>query len=372
MIQFTDPKLYVRGTCMAQAADPASGDILFSSNKYQTGNITCSVNPDPLRAGLGNGIATIIESDADVQVNFTKADFDMVSKMAAVGGTTTYNAVAPVCQKVEATSAVLKVDVTEGAPVAQYGMRKPVCYVQEMEAASLVANDGTAYDIAADGTISGFTAVTGKKYKVWYYINKLTALCGAINSSMVGRVVLFTTQMAVYTNVNANTKEGTRWGWLYTHHLLKLQADGATMNGSQSDYDTTSIVGRALTNEESVVSEDCGNCNSSLLGWYVLVPDGDADVVTGLVAAIGGVISVPKGGTYQVQPMAVMANGQLVKLDATKCTYELTTPPSGTTVGQNTGIIKAGTATGDADLTVTYNFGGKSYTAQCAVSVTES
>ena len=96
MIQFTDPKLYVRGTCMAQAADPASGDILFSSNKYQTGNITCSVNADPLRAGLGNGIATIIESDADVQVNFTKADFDMVSKMAAVGGTTTYNAVAPV------------------------------------------------------------------------------------------------------------------------------------------------------------------------------------------------------------------------------------------------------------------------------------
>ena len=76
----------------------------------------------------------------------------------------------------------------------------------------------------SDGTISGFTAVTGKKYKVWYFIKKLSALCGAINSSMVGRVVLFTTQMAAYTNVNANTKEGTRWGWLYTHHLLRCSA----------------------------------------------------------------------------------------------------------------------------------------------------
>lgn len=371
MIQFTDPKLYVRGTCMAQAADPVTGDILFSSNKFQTGNATCSVNADPLRAGLGNGIAAIIESDPDIQVNFTKADFDMVSKMAAVGGTTTYNAVAPVCQVVEANAAALKVDVTQGAPVAQYGMAKPVCYVQEVGAASLMAEDGTAYGIDAEGNISGFTAVTGKKYKVWYFINKLSAVCGAVSSSMVGRVVLFTTQMAVYTNVNAQTKEGTRWGWLYTHHLLKLQAEGATVNGAQSEYDTTAIVGRALTNEESVVSESCANCGSSVLGWYVLVPDGDADVVTGIVAAVGGVISVPKSGTYQVQPYAVMANSELVKLDPTKCTYELTGAPSGTTVGQNTGVITAGTAAGDADLTVTFAYNGKNYTGQCAVSVTE-
>ena len=42
----------------------------------------------------------------------------------------------------------------------------------------------------------------------------------------------------------------------------------------------------------------------------------------------------PLPSTYAKAPHT---NGQLVKLDATKCTYELTTPPSGTTVGQNTG-----------------------------------
>ena len=69
MIRFNDPNLYTRGICSAQFADMTTGDIYFSSNKFQEGNITPSSNSDPLRAGLGNGIATIVESDADIQVN---------------------------------------------------------------------------------------------------------------------------------------------------------------------------------------------------------------------------------------------------------------------------------------------------------------
>ncbi len=372
MIQFNDPKLYTRGICAAQFADMDSGDIYFSSNKFQEGSITASVNSDPLRAGLNNGIATIIESDPDIQVNFTQANTDLKTKMAGVGGGVTYNAVAPVCQVVTAASAALKVDVSDGAPAAQYGMSKAVCYVQEVNAASMIAQGGVAYDIAADGTITGFTAVSGKQYKVWYFVNKLSAAVGRLTTSMNGKVGLFTAQMAVYSNVNAKTNEGTRWGWLYINVPLKLQADTATVTGSQSNYDTTNIVGRAISMDEQVVSGQCQACSGSTLGWYVLVPDGDADVVTGLVAAIGGVISVPKSGTAQVRPQAVLANGQLAALDPSKCTYAMTGAPSGTTVGQNTGVISAGTATGDADLSVSFVYGGETFTAQCAVSVTES
>ena len=153
---------------------------------------------------------------------------------------------------------------------------------------------------------------------------------------------------------------------------LKLQADTGVVTGSQSNYDTTAIVGRAISADEQVVSGQCEDCTGSSLGWYVLVPDGEADVVTGLVAAIGGVIFVPKSGTAQVRPQAVMANGQLVALDPTKCTYALTGAPSGTTVGTNTGVLTAGAAAGDCDLTATFPYGGKNFTAQCAVSVTES
>lgn len=372
MIRFNDPNLYTRGICSAQLADMTTGDIYFSSNKFQEGNITPSSNSDPLRAGLGNGIATIVESDADIQVNFTQANMDLKTKLAGVGAGVTYNAVAPVCQVVTADSAALKVDVTEGVPAAQYGMSKAVCYVQEVGTASAIAADGIAYGIAADGTVSGFTAVSGKQYKVWYFVEKLSAMCGKLTTAMNGKVGLFTAQMAVYSNVNAKTNEGTRWGWLYVHVPLKLQADTAVVTGSQSNYDTTAIVGRAISADELVVSGQCEDCSGSALGWYVLVPDGDADVVTGLVAAIGGVISVPKSGTAQVRPQAVMANGQLVALDPAKCTYAMTGAPSGTTVGQSTGVITAGETTGDADMTVTFRYGDKSFTAQCAVSVTEA
>lgn len=372
MIRFNDPNLYTRGICSAQFADMTTGDIYFSSNKFQEGNITPSSNSDPLRAGLGNGIATIVESDADIQVNFTQANMDLKTKLAGVGAGVTYNAVAPVCQVVTADSAALKVDVTEGVPAAQYGMSKAVCYVQEVGTASAIAADGIAYGIAADGTVSGFTAVSGKQYKVWYFVEKLSAMCGKLTTAMNGKVGLFTAQMAVYSNVNAKTNEGTRWGWLYVHVPLKLQADTAVVTGSQSNYDTTAIVGRAISADELVVSGQCEDCSGSALGWYVLVPDGDADVVTGLVAAIGGVISVPKSGTAQVRPQAVMANGQLVALDPAKCTYAMTGAPSGTIVGQSTGVITAGETTGDADMTVTFHYGDKSFTAQCAVSVTEA
>ena len=65
-----------------------------------------------------------------------------------------------------------------------------------------------------------------------------------------------------------------------------------------------------------------------------------------------------------------MANGQLVNVDPTKCTYELTGAPSGTTVS-NSGVITAGATAGDGQLTVTLEDGGETFTDQCTVSVTD-
>lgn len=369
MIRFTDTPLFVRGICSAQLADISTGDVLFSSNKYQSGNITCSVNADPLRAGLNNPIATVIESDPDIQVNFTQADFNLNTKMAAVGAHVTYNAVVPVCQVVTAKAETLSVDVTDGAPAASYGMDRAVCYVQEVGAASKIATGGTAYDISEAGAITGFTAVSGKQYKVWYYTRKMNAAVGTLTSAMNGKIGIFTAQLAVYSNVNAKTNEGTRCGWLYIHVPLKLQADGATVTGDQSTYDTTAIVGRAISNDSGVISGTCEDCAESTLAWYVLALEDGVSVVTGLVAQIGGVISVPKSGNAQVQPKAVVANGQLVNVAPAKCTYNLTGGPDGTTVDAK-GVIKAGATAGEGQLTVTLEDGGEIFTDKCTVSVT--
>ena len=143
------------------------------------------------------------------------------------------------------------------------------------------------------------------------------------------------------------------------------------MTGSQSNYDTTQIVGRALSTDESVVSDKCEDCAGGALGWYVYVPDNGAEVVTGIVTAIGGVINVPVSGTVQVKPQAVLENGQLAVLDPAKCAYSLNGAPSGTTVSAS-GLISAGSVSGDCDMTVTFVYEDTTYTDQCAVSVKEA
>lgn len=129
MISFTDPRLYVKGTCSAILMDKSTGDIKYFSDKFQTGNLATSVTAGEIRAGLGNGIAAIIPSDSALNVEFTAADFNLFAKMAQVGGTLNYNAPAMTCQVVEAEGTSLKVDVTEGIPVAQLGFSEVRCYV---------------------------------------------------------------------------------------------------------------------------------------------------------------------------------------------------------------------------------------------------
>ena len=64
MIQFTDPKLYLKGTCLGIGADPKTGQILFYDNKFQTANFQTSLTMGEIRAGLGNAIATMLGSDS--------------------------------------------------------------------------------------------------------------------------------------------------------------------------------------------------------------------------------------------------------------------------------------------------------------------
>ena len=168
MITFTDKRLYVKGTCSAILSDKNTGDIVYFSDKFQTGNMTTSVTTGEIRAGLGNGIATIIPSDSALNVEFAAADFNLFAKMAQVGGTLNYNAPAMTCQIVEASSGTLTIDVTGGDPVAQLGFSAVFCYVQEVGASSPISIYGKSYLISSAGEVTGFTATSGKKYKVWY------------------------------------------------------------------------------------------------------------------------------------------------------------------------------------------------------------
>lgn len=369
MIHFTNPKLYVKNICSAQAKDVSTGDILFASDKFNTGSVSFSVNADPLRAGMGNPIATIVESDPDITVNFTQADFNMYAKMAALGGSVSYNAVSPVCQTVTANATTLTIDVSDGLPAAPYGYNAPICYVQNVGEASLVATDGIAHSISPAGLVGDFTAVVSKTYKVWYYVAKPAALVGTINSLMNSKVVNFEAQMAVYSNITSGSNQGTRVGWLYlVVPMLKLMAEGGNLTGDNANYDTTVITGRAMSEDETVVSATCSDCASSNLAYYIYAPDDGADQIVG-VAYIGGAVSLPKSSTAQMEPQLVMANGQLVAASPSAFTYAGSGLPTGTSVAA-TGIITSGSTAGSGEVVVSYNNNGTTLTCPVNVEVT--
>lgn len=372
MIHFTDPRLYVKGTCEAIATNPATGDIEYFSSKFQTANITTSVTMGEIRAGLGNAVAAIIPSDSTLNVDFTAADFNLWAKTAQLGGTLRYNAPVMVCQNVTATTTALTLDVTGGAPVAQIGFAEPKCYVQIVNQAAPIATTGEAYDINGEGVVQGFTATAGTKYKVWYFVNKASAQIATVSALFDPKVVHFTAQIAVYANNGGAANEGTRVGWLYVIvPALKLGGNGGIV-GDQTTNDTTSMSGQAVVYDNTVIGEECDLCGGAgnALAHYIYVPDDEVSAINGL-AVIGGIVDVPTGTTAQLPVKFVMADGSLVTPPsyAEGFTYELgEDAPAGTAISA-AGVITAGSTAGDTTATVTYTAGDKTFVVYATVSV---
>ena len=370
MINFTDDRLYVKGTCNVICEDVVTGDVLYQTNKMSTGNITPSTSLNEIRAGLGNPIAAMIPSDSQLQVDFEAADFQLWAKAAQLGATVSYNAPVPTCQTVTASGDSLTIDVSEGAPVAELGADQAYAYVQTVGSASLIATDGKAYPISEAGAISGFTAVNGTSYKVWYFVNKATAKKAVISSFIDPKVVRFIAQIAVYSNKSGGAgSQGTRVGWLYyTIPYLKLQGD-ATVTGDQSNNDTTKISGQAIAYDASIVSATCSDCDSSTLGYMVYTPDNAAGEILG-IAVMGGVVEVKVGGTAQIPVNLVMIDGSLNQIAYSDYSYEMTTPITNVTVSEAGVITATGSATANAagECTITYtDADGNEFT--CVINV---
>lgn len=373
MISFTDRKLYVKGTCVAQFADPSTGEILYSSNKFQSTGISAETDLGEIRAGLSNGIAAIIPSNSALSVNFTAADFNLYAKAMQIGATVQYGVPAPTCEVLTASGTTLTLEMPNGAPVAQVGYAKIFGYVQTVGQESKVAIDGVPYEInPTTGEIQGFHATSGTQYKVWYFVRKASAQMATISSLFDPKVVSFTAQMAVYANDGGGANNtGSRVGWLYVIiPRLKFDGTGGGLDGDQQTASTQSFTGQALSMDELVVSGTCSDCDAGVFAHYIYVEDAGASVFEGL-AVVGGVVSLPISSTAQIPVRLVAQNGELVQVGDTTTgwTYTLKGAPTGTNVSAS-GLITSGSTPGDCSCVVTYENGGDPLTATIQVSVT--
>ena len=373
MISFTNQRLYVKGTCQAVLRDPCTGNVVYSSNKFQTANISTSVTMGEVRGGMGNAIATILPSDTALNVEFVAADFSLFAKAAQLGAALSYSAPVMVCDTVTASGATISIPTGADAavPVAPLGFDEPICYVQEIGVSGTVEETGTAYGIdPTSGAIAGFASTSGKEYKVFYYVNKLEAQVAEISTLVNPGTYHFSAQMPVFANENCNAEnQGSRVGWLHVVvPRLKLGANGGVV-GDQTTPDTTSISGQAVAFDADVVSATCSDCDAGTLAYYVYVPDSGAGMVAGL-AVIGGAVSVAKSSTAQIPVRIVMKNGQLVVPPSYSVgfTYVASGAPSGTSVS-SVGVVTSGSTAGDFEVAVTYASDGESFTTPVNVSV---
>lgn len=369
LIKFTDEKLYLKGTAEAILIDKASGDIVYYSDKFQTANYQTSVTMGEIRAGLGNGIAAMLPSDAAVNVNFTAADFSLAAKSMQVGAARSFGAPVMVCQTVLAGDEGLSIDTTDGIPVPALGMSQTICWVQEVGAESPIATGGTAYNIGTDGAIDGFVATSGKQYKVTYFVTRANAEVATITTAMDPYVGYFMSSMSVYSNTGGAANEGTRKGTLYAIvPSLKLGADGGVV-GDQTTADTTSLTGQALAYDEDIISESCDDCagGGNTLAYYIYVPCDTTSGIEGILGVLGGAVTLAVGDTVQLNP-GVIVNGKIsYNVPASDFSY-VSSSTTTATVGGNTGIVE-GLQAGDTEITVTYSAEGNSYTDYINVSV---
>lgn len=369
MIHFTDPSVYVKGVGVVTLFDPCTFQAMYSSTKITTANVTGNVNMGEIRAGLGNGIATILPNDSQLNVEINAADFSLAMKAAQVGAVLGYNAPAPRCQVITASGEALQIDVSDGVPCAMPGASLVKCQVQEVGVAGTIAATGVAYDIGADGTVAGFTATAGKQYKVHYWTKVPAAQMATISSLFNPNVYYCVIQFPVFANENCDAKnEGSRIGWFYVV-IPRLKFGGnPSVTGDQTNNDTTTMSGQALTYESDVVTDECDDSVPDM-AYYIFVEDEGASRIQGL-AVIGGAVSVDTGSTAQIPVKLVMENGQLVNPPSfkTNFTYTPTGAPDGTTVSDS-GVISAGSTSGEFDVAIAYNNDGEELPVTVNVAV---
>lgn len=382
VIVLNNPNLFLKGTCEVTVKRPSDGRVIFQSTKVATNNFTSEVDMGEIRAGLGNSISIQLPINAGVNLELTTADFSLNALAMQIGEETTYNAIIPVCDVIAAdpstqgptfhidpetmelvmdypentssdafslldgdlyvndpgnlraedysidaemyliaNAAVMGLSLIGASPVAGYGDNEPYCYVNRANAADL----GKAYRVLENGRIDGFTAMVGRNYNVMYYERKAFAQELDIPCMFAPGIYTVTATMAVFSAGSSEYgQRGSQVGWA-RYYIPRMQFNGGVaVSGDQTDADTTSLNGTALSYNEASRIGVCQDCTFPMLAYMTYTPiafNGGNDIV-GMVL-VGGNMRIPLDESAMPPVKFVMANGTIVQPDFKDLTFTI-------------------------------------------------
>ena len=356
------PARYAKGIAEMTLYDPATGDVVYWTNKVQTGNTATSANDGVIEGGLNNQALTYIPDTVRVTGTFEAADFSLQARGLAMGSDVTYNATVPIMENITAEGTTLTVT---GTPVAAYGEASDSptyrCYV---------GNDGKNYQVDPESKqIVNFTATSGQTYCVQYFVEMASAEQLVIPTAWSPKILSGTIKIPIFGQNGSSAQNSNKIGYLY-EFIPRLQLIGGDegVNGSQTEASTTSVQFTALSyDEEDITCAECANDNS-VYGYMVFMPCG-ADAASSAVSAlaiVGGGVSVAAEGTAQIPVYYVMPDNSLVTPAYTDLTYQ--SQAQGTATVSTSGLV-TGVAAGSTTITVSITAHPEIKTT-CPVTVT--
>ena len=350
-ITLGNPNLFVKGMVEAIVTDPTTGNIIGYDNVSSESAVTSSVNMGEITGGFGNPLLINIPDTTRITGTLTSQAFSLQQRALTSGGTLSYNGTASICETITATGTTLTVTKQ---PVKAYGQPASDttcwCYVREHGSATYV---GTNYGVdPSSKAVTGFTAVSGQMYDVFYFYSMASAQVLALPASFNPSVATIRLKYGVYAKQNNSVSNGTLQGYLY-FVVPRAQFTGdAGIGANQTTNSTTAYDWTAVMPDSNMMEcADCGD-NDSDYAYYIYVPcGGDAASVVGL-AVVGGSVTLSVGQTKQIPVLYVMEDGSVVTPNYSDLTYAVES--TGTATINESGQVM-GVSTGSSEATVILN-----------------
>lgn len=345
-ITLGNPNLFVKGMVEAIITDPNTGNIIGYDNVSSESAVTSSVNMGEITGGFGNPLLINIPDTTRITGTLTSQAFSLQQRALTSGGKVAYNGTASYCEQITASGTTLTVTKQ---PVKAYGQlasdTKCWCYVREHGNGTYM---GTNYGVnPTSKQISGFTAVSGTVYDVFYFISMASAQVLALPTSFNPSVATIRLKYGVYAKQNNSVSNGTLQGYLY-FVVPRAQFTGdAGIGANQTTNSTTAYDWAALMPDNNMM--ECADCcckTGTDYAYYIYVPCGGDDAAVTGIAVVGGGVSVANGATSQLPILLVMEDGSTVTPDYQTMTYQSSANGVATVnaSGQVTGV-SAGNAT---------------------------
>lgn len=367
--------IFTKGITMCEFFDPATDNLLGYSQYITEFSPNGSMNNGEVEGGPGNMLIMCIPDTARLAVTAKTADSALNNMALTVGGTLASNGTIETVTGVSATGTTLNLSNAVAPPGGQNG---PVAFVLTSSGAdkeAVQASSGTAYPVV-DGTIQGFTAVSGNTYCVKYYIQNSSALNMTIPALFAPKVVRAHFVVNCYakktgSDVMASSLYKRRHYWFPYYFFTGALADslGQTQTGS------VDLSGNCLTYEEAMQNGVCSTAGVQSYGFIVdeiLGANSSTAEVDGIYfIGLGSGATVAADNTL-VLPVKYSVNGILTQIsDMSQVTFTSEATGTAKFTDPNSNVV-TGVAAGNTTLTcsVTNSRTSVTYTDTIPITVT--